>query len=79
MLPPPVGRTYRRSAKARDTGLPGDLKQIRDKIGRLQTESPTPANTMDIQMVTDETQDHKQQKPVYVGIIRTQFFYHRMP
>ena len=48
---PPVGRPHRWSAMVRATGLPGDLKQPKDKGGRLQTESPRPANTRDNQMV----------------------------
>jgi hypothetical protein len=38
------------SATDRATGLPGDLKQPRDKRGRLQTETPRPTNTRDNQM-----------------------------
>ena len=33
------------------SGLPGDLKQLRDKRGRLQIESPRPANIRDKHMV----------------------------
>ena len=44
------------------------------KRGRLQTESPRPADTRDNQMVT--AQDHKQQKPIYFGTIKTQFSQH---
>jgi hypothetical protein len=41
----PVGRPHRGPATTRDGGLPGDLKQPRDKGGRHQTESFKPANT----------------------------------
>jgi hypothetical protein len=40
----------RRSATSRAAGLPGDLKQPREKRARLQTESPRPASTRDNQM-----------------------------
>jgi hypothetical protein len=39
-----------RSATTNITGLPGVLKQPRDKRGRLQTQTPRPANTRDNQM-----------------------------
>jgi DNA anti-recombination protein RmuC len=35
-------------------GLPGNLKQHRDKRGKLQTESSRPANTRDNQMARGE-------------------------
>jgi hypothetical protein len=38
------------STTARDAGLLRDLKQPRDKRGRLQRESPRPANTRNNQM-----------------------------
>jgi hypothetical protein len=47
----PVGRPHRWSDTVRATDLPEDLNQTRDKRGRLQTESPRPTNTRDIQMV----------------------------
>ena len=48
---PTLRRPHRRSATARAAGLPGDLKQSRDKRGRLQTETPRSAKTRDDQMV----------------------------
>ena len=47
----PGGRPHRRSSTARTAGLSGDLKQPRGKRGRLQTETPRPANTRAKQML----------------------------
>jgi hypothetical protein len=54
MPPTAVGRPHRRSATVSDTGLPRDLKQPRDKRGRLQTESPRPTNTTNNQVTRDK-------------------------
>ena len=42
--------SHRRSAIVMHSGLPGDLKQPQDSRGRLQRESPRPANTRDNQL-----------------------------
>jgi hypothetical protein len=74
----PVGRPHRWSARARAASLTGDLKQPRNKRGRLQIVIQTNKH----QGYPDgerQVQDHKQQKPIYMGIIRTQFFHHSKP
>jgi hypothetical protein len=51
------------------------MKQDRDKKGRLHTVTQINKH----QGYPDgerQAQDHKQQKPKYVGIIKTQFFHH---
>jgi hypothetical protein len=75
---PPVGRSHRWSATARATSLTGDLNQPRDKRGRLHTVTEINKH----QGYADgerQAQDHKQQKPIYVGIIRTQISHHSKP
>jgi hypothetical protein len=78
LMMPPVGRHHRWSDTARATGLPGDLKQPRDKRGRLHTVTQTNKH----QGYPDcerQAQEHKRQKPKYIGIIRIKFFHHGKP
>jgi hypothetical protein len=75
---PPVGRLQRWSDTARAQGLTGNLKQPKEKRGRLHTVTQT-YNHQGYPDVEMQGQDHKQQKPKYVGIIRTQFSHHSKP
>jgi hypothetical protein len=66
----PIGKPHRWWDTARDIDLPGDLKKPRDKRGRIQTVTQTNKH----QGYPDgerQAQDHKQQKPKYMGILRT--------
>ena len=67
---PPVRRLHRKLDIARDTGLPGDLKQYRDRNGRLHTVTQINKH----QGYPDgerQAEDHKQQKPKHMSITRT--------
>jgi hypothetical protein len=63
---------------ARVASLPGDLKQPRDKRGRLHTVTKINKNQGNPDGKR-HAQKHKQEKPKYVGINKTQFSHHSMP
>jgi hypothetical protein len=74
----PGGKPHKWSDTARAAGLTGDLKQLRDKRGRLHTVTQNNKH----QRYPDgerQAQDHKQQKSIYVSIIRNQFSHHSKP
>ena len=73
-----TGRPKKWPDTARVSGLPGDLKQPRDKRGRLHILIQTNKH----QGYPDgerQAQDHKQQKPKYIGIIITHLSHHSRP
>jgi hypothetical protein len=75
---PSIGRLHRWSSPAKAPGLPGDLKQPSNKSERLQAVTQTNRS----QGYPDgkrQAQDHKQQKPIHMDIIRNQFSYHSKP
>jgi hypothetical protein len=75
---PSVGRPHRYSDTAKAVSLTGDLKQSRDKRGRLNIVSQINKH-QGYPDVKRQAQDHKQQKSKYMDIIRTQFFQHSKP
>jgi hypothetical protein len=66
-------------ATGRITGLPGELKQPRDKRDRLHTESPRPKNTRDIQMMRGKYKIVSNRSQYMWASSGTQFTHHSKP